>query len=63
MEYPKPVMKIKELKAMGFEEEWLLTITRRRNNKIAWKGKGKTSPWHFSTEELEKVRTAACAGR
>lgn len=64
MQYPKPVMKISELKEMGFPEEWLLEVFRMQDKRgIAWKGKKKNSPIHFDTEALEKYRIAQCVGR
>lgn len=64
MTYPKPVMRLKELTDMGFEKDWLLSIARKNLNKVAWRNVYKrNSPWYFSTEELEKVRKAACCGR
>ena len=64
MTYPKQVMSIKELKAMGYPEEFLLGIYRSRNQKIAWKigTGGRTSKILFDTEELEKYRKAQCTG-
>lgn len=63
MIYPKPVMRLSELKRMGFPEEWLLTIYRTRPDlKIAWKiGTSSNSPLCFDTELLEKYRKAQCA--
>lgn len=64
MTYPKPVMRLSELKAMGFNEEWLRAVARKRNQKIAWQTSNKkNSPWMFDTEELERVRRASCVGR
>lgn len=64
MEYPKQVMKIKELEDLGFDRKWLLQIYRSRRQDIAWKtGKqGKTSTIYFSTQDLEKYRKAHCTG-
>lgn len=65
MTYPKQVMKLSELKAMGFPEEWLMQIYRSRHQNIAWKQGGehkKSSPILFDTEELEKYRRAQCTG-
>ena len=64
MTYPKAVMRLQELKNMGFDEEWLLYIYRMRSDlKIAWKGKKKNSPILFDTEELERYRRTQCVGR
>lgn len=64
MEYPREVMTIKELEAMGFSRKWLLRIYRSRNQSIAWKigTGGKTSTIQFSTQDLEKYRKAQCTG-
>lgn len=64
MEYPKKIMTLKELVAIGYKKEELLTIYRRRNNGIAWKTGtgGKTSTILFSTDDLEKYRRARCTG-
>lgn len=65
MKYPKPVMRMSELKKMGFPEEWLLTAFRMQGRRaIAWKmGISENSPIVFDTEELEKYRKAQCVGR
>ena len=62
MTYPKPVMRLSELKRMGFPEEWLLFIYRMRPDlKIAWKiGTSINSPICFDTEALEKYRKSQC---
>lgn len=62
MEYPKAVMKISELKRMGFPEEWLMYVFRIQGRKsIAWKsGPAEKSPILFDTMELEKFRKAQC---
>ena len=64
MTYPKQVMTVKELRAMGYPKEYLLEIYRNRNQKIAWKTGtgGRTSTILFDTEELEKFRKAQCTG-
>lgn len=65
MKYPKEIMRLQELKKMGFPEEWLLSVFRLQGNKnIAWKmGAATNSPILFDTEELEKYRKAQCVGR
>ena len=65
MSYPKEVMKMTELKKMGFPEEWLLSVYRLQGNKnIAWKmGMAENSPILFDTEALERFRKAQCVGR
>lgn len=40
VEYPKPVMKMSELKKMGFPEEYLLYAYRSKNQRFA----SKTNP-------------------
>ena len=61
MNYPKPVMKLSELKKMGFSESWLMEVyNEHRKRKIAWKGKKANSPIQFDTEELEKYRRSQC---
>lgn len=61
MNYPKPVMKLSELKRMGFSEEWLMEVYRlHHRRKIAWKGVAPNSPIQFDTEELEKFRRSQC---
>ena len=37
MEYPKPVMRMSELKKMGFPEEYLLRAYRTRGQAFAFK--------------------------
>lgn len=63
MEYPKAVMKMSELQEMGFPREWLLSVYRTRNQKIAWKTSA-ASNGHiiFDTDALEKYRKAQCTG-
>lgn len=65
MEYPRPVMRMSELKKMGFPAEWLLMVFRMQGNRhIAWKmGTAENSPILFDTGELEKYRKAKCTGR
>lgn len=61
MNYPKAVMKMSELKKMGFPEEFLLMIYRLGIRKIAWKSSPSiNSPILFDTEELEKYRKSQC---
>ena len=59
MEYPKQVMKMRELLAMGFPEEFLLKAYRSEKQNFAWKldMTKKNSPILFDTEEFEKYRT------
>lgn len=58
--YPKKIMRMAELKKMGFPEEYLLRVYRTQNQKVATK----TSPLKhgsaliFDTVELEKFRIA-----
>lgn len=60
MQYPKPVMRMSELKKMGFPEEYLKRVYRMQKQRIAWKMNPlkNTSPIVFDTEELEKFRIA-----
>lgn len=61
MDYPKQIMKLSELKAMGFPEEWLLRIYRSRGQQVAWKMSAKqNAPILFDTEALERVRKIHC---
>lgn len=69
MTYPKAVMTIKELTALGYPEEWLRAIYRsrsiNRDHSIAWKMGGEDKPHStilFDTEALEKYRKAQCTG-
>lgn len=64
MKYPYPVMRMTELIKLGLPREYLEAIYKRSNQKVAWKMNGKrNSPILFDTEELEKVRIAACKAR
>ncbi len=63
MQYPKPVMRLSELKKMGFPEEWLMAAYRRHNQNFAWKMSPKrNSPILFDVDGLEKYRKAQCVG-
>lgn len=69
MKYPKQVMTIKELRCMGYPDEWLRAIYRsraiNRDHSIAWKMGGEDKPNStilFDTEELEKYRRSQCTG-
>ena len=64
MEYPKKVMSLKELTAIGYRKNELMEIFRSRRQIIAWKTGtgGKTSTILFDTDELEKYRRAKCTG-
>ena len=66
MEYPKPVMRMKELKKMGFGETFLRYVILNQGNRgIAWQDDPsyENSPYNFDTEALEKFRKAQCTGR
>lgn len=56
MEFEKKVMKISELKKIGFSEDYLLEIARHPNQDFAWKqNPGKiNSPLLFDTDRLQK---------
>lgn len=59
--YPKPIMRMSELKAMGFSEEYLMRVYYSHNQKVAWKASNKpNSVILFDTEELEKLRRRHC---
>ena len=64
MTYPKKIMRLSELVAEGYPEEWLRAIYRNRHQNIAWKmdESKNNSPILFDTEELEKYRKAHCTG-
>ena len=64
MEYPKKIMTLTELTALGFSKKELLAIYRSRHQSIAWKGGsgGKTSTIYFSTDDLEAHRIKKCTG-
>lgn len=65
MQYPKKIMTIKELTALGYPDRWLRSIYRSRHQKIAWKMGGEDKPNStilFDTDELEKYRRAQCTG-
>lgn len=58
MEYPKPIMKLSELKEMGFPEEYLMRIFRTKGQTIARQINPavRNSPIFFDTEGLEHWR-------
>ena len=60
MKYPKEVMTIKELKAMGFSEAQLRAAFHSELNegkRYAWKmTDSPKSTIYFDTEEFEKIR-------
>lgn len=59
MEYAKPVMRISELKKMGFSESFLMYVFRSNNKHVAWRsGTARNSPILFDTLEFEKIRRA-----
>ncbi len=56
MEYPKKIMRKKELEKLGFPERLLLRAAMERGQTFAFRqdpGK-KTSPWLFDTEGFAK---------
>ena len=57
MVYPKPMMRLQQLKDMGIPESILLRIYRTRGQKVARKANPakKNSPIIYDTAELEKV--------
>lgn len=60
MKYPKAVMTIKELKAMGFSEAQLRAAFHNKLNegkRYAWRiSDSPKSTIYFDTEEFDKVR-------
>lgn len=58
MEYPKKIMRKKELIALGFPREWLQAVYETKGQSAAWKNDPTkpNSPMLFDTDELEKVR-------
>ena len=64
MIYPKAVMKLSELKKMGFPEPWLMEVFlmhANRSKNIAWKmSRAENSPILFDTDALEKYRRSQC---
>lgn len=65
MQYAKPVMKMSELKSMGFPEEYLMIAYRSRGQTFAWKMNPakSNSPILFDTEGFEKFRIRNAGGR
>ena len=64
MEYPKKVMRIKELRQMGFTEKFLLNAYRTPGQRFAMKENflKQNSPIIFDTDELE-TENRIIAGR
>lgn len=62
MDYPKQIMKKKELIKMGFPEEYLMRIFRMKKQTIAWQMNPtkRNSPILFDTDALEKQRIKEC---
>lgn len=58
MQYPKKIMRLQELKKIGFPEAYLMRIYRTKGQTIAWKMNQtrRNSPIVFDTEGLEKLR-------
>lgn len=58
MEYPKPMMRLKELMAMGIPESMLMNAYREKGQNFAQKidPKRSNSPIVFDTEEFDKWR-------
>ena len=58
MEYPKPMMRLKELMAMGIPESMLMNAYREVGQNFAQKidPKRSNSPIVFDTEEFDKWR-------
>ena len=63
MNYPKAIMRKSELVKMGWLSKDLDYIyNKRKDLKIAWKGKTRNSPILFDTELLEKYRQTLITG-
>lgn len=61
MNYPKQVMSTSELLKMGFPKNWLVGISNRHGQKVAWKSSpAKNAKFLWDVEELEKIRQAEC---
>ena len=60
MRYKKPVMRLNELKMMGFPEAYLMRAYRSRGQRFARKidATKANSPIIFDTEEFDKWRIA-----
>ncbi len=58
MEYPKPIMKLRELTDMGFPEEYLLRAYRHPGQRFAGKvnPSKRNSPIIIDTQAFEKYR-------
>lgn len=58
MEYPKQVMRLRELMKLGFPEEFLMNAYRNKEQRFAWKMDmtRKNSPIIFDTSGLEEYR-------
>ena len=58
MEYPKAIMRVKELEEMGYPREYLFRAYYSRNQDFAWKQNPmkSNSPVLFDTEKFEKWR-------
>ena len=58
MEYPKPMMRLKELMAMGIPESMLMNAYREKGQNFAQKidPKRSNSPIVFDTAEFDKWR-------
>lgn len=58
MEYPKPMMRLKELMAMGIPESMLMNAYREKGQNFAQKidSKRSNSPIVFDTAEFDKWR-------
>lgn len=59
LEYKKPVMKMSELKKMGFTESFLLYVRNNNNDSVSWRsGEHPNSSILFDTAAFEKIRVA-----
>lgn len=55
MEYPKPLMSIAELRALGFPKEYLYQMAHKKNQNYATKTTG-GGKFLFDTAKFEKAR-------
>lgn len=64
-EYPKAEMRLRELVAMGFSKEWLLSIAKNAYLQSEYNVAHRTSdapnaPYIFNTAALERIRKNKC---
>lgn len=64
-EYPKAEMRLRELVAMGFSKEWLLSIAKNPYLQATYNVAHRTSdapnaPFIFNTAAVERIRKNKC---